>query len=183
MSNKVTEKMSLSSVQCRAARALLGWSQAHLSEASKVATKTIADFESSLREPQPRTLDELQRALEKEGVEFLNHGQPGVRLTLQYATSFFDTPLRVVSSSNLSVRLRTTADGVAVIVSIERAAIDDRFRLPQSTAQQRRDLVEQHMERIEQIAGQRYQRGIFSRGQIAGEKIVQIVLALPDFDL
>ena len=74
--------MSLSPEQCRAARGLLGWSQTELSEASKTATKTIADFERGAREPYPRTLEDVQSALEKAGVEFIaeNGGGAGVRM-------------------------------------------------------------------------------------------------------
>jgi transcriptional regulator with XRE-family HTH domain len=80
MSTRITEKMSLSSSQCRAARGLLNWSQAELAAASKVATKTVADFERGSRTPYERTVDELQRALESAGVEFSNGDQPGVRM-------------------------------------------------------------------------------------------------------
>ena len=74
--------MSITSAQCRGARGLLGWSQADLSKESKTATKTIADFERGAREPYPRTLEDVRRALEIGGVEFVaeNGGGPGVRL-------------------------------------------------------------------------------------------------------
>ena len=74
--------MSISPAQCRGARGLLGWSQSDLSEASKTATKTIADFERGAREPYPRTLEGVQNALEAAGIEFIeeNGGGAGVRL-------------------------------------------------------------------------------------------------------
>jgi transcriptional regulator with XRE-family HTH domain len=74
--------MSINPAQCRGARGLLGWSQSDLSEASKTATKTIADFERGAREPYLRTLQDVRGALEKAGVEFIeeNGGGPGVRL-------------------------------------------------------------------------------------------------------
>jgi transcriptional regulator with XRE-family HTH domain len=72
--------MSLSADQCRAARALLNWSQRELADASKVATKTIADFERSTRAPYDRTLAGMQRALEAAGIEFINGGKPVVRI-------------------------------------------------------------------------------------------------------
>jgi transcriptional regulator with XRE-family HTH domain len=74
--------MSVSPAQCRAARGLLGWSQSDLSEASKTATKTVADFERGARVPYPRTLEDIREALETAGVEFIdeNGGGPGVRL-------------------------------------------------------------------------------------------------------
>jgi transcriptional regulator with XRE-family HTH domain len=81
MSSKVAEKMSFTAAQCRAARALLSWSQAQLAEASKVATKTVADFERESRAPYERTLADIRRTLEAAGVEFIENGKgPGVRL-------------------------------------------------------------------------------------------------------
>jgi hypothetical protein len=74
--------MSISPAQCRGARGLLRWSQSDLSEASKTATKTIADFERGAREPYPRTIADVRSALEKAGIEFIdeNGGGAGVRL-------------------------------------------------------------------------------------------------------
>ena len=72
--------MSLTPAQCRAARALLSWSQAQLAEAGKVATKTIVSFELGKRKPYDRTLHDLRSALEAAGVEFTNGDQPGVRI-------------------------------------------------------------------------------------------------------
>ena len=69
--------------QCRAARALIGWSQEHLATASKVAKATIANFELGKRSPYDRTLDDLRGALEAAGVEFTNGDEPGVKLRKQ----------------------------------------------------------------------------------------------------
>lgn len=68
--------------QCRAARAIIDWSREQLSAASKVAVRTIVDFERGAREPREVTKDAIQRALESAGVEFIpeNGGGPGVRL-------------------------------------------------------------------------------------------------------
>ena len=74
--------MSLSAAQCRAARALVGISQADLAETSKVAKATIANFEAGKRAPYARTLDDLRQDLERRGVIFIetNGEGPGVRL-------------------------------------------------------------------------------------------------------
>ena len=79
--------MPLTPAQCRAARALLNWSQAQLAEASKIATKTIANFELGKRQPHDRTLDDLRDALEAAGVIFVaeNDDGPGVRLRKEKA--------------------------------------------------------------------------------------------------
>ena len=74
--------MYLDAAQCRAARALLVWSQDKLARESKVAKTTIADFERYRHTPYDRTLRDLQEALEAGGVEFIpeNGGGAGVRL-------------------------------------------------------------------------------------------------------
>ena len=79
--------MTFSREQCRAGRALLGWTQEQLEEAtalagSKVEKKTIADFEAGNRTPYGRTLADIRRALETAGILFLaeNGEGPGVRL-------------------------------------------------------------------------------------------------------
>ena len=66
--------------QIRAGRALVNWSQNDLVAASKVAKKTIADFEREARQPYARTLAAIRTALEAAGVEFTNGDAPGVRL-------------------------------------------------------------------------------------------------------
>lgn len=75
-------RLSIFPAQCRAARALIAWSQDDLSAASKVAKATIANFEAGKRAPYPRTLDDIQAALESAGVIFVaeNGEGPGVRL-------------------------------------------------------------------------------------------------------
>jgi transcriptional regulator with XRE-family HTH domain len=74
--------MPLSPEQCRAARALLGWSRSHLAKAAKIAERTLVDFERGARTPLERTRADIRRALEESGIAFIdrNGGGPGVRL-------------------------------------------------------------------------------------------------------
>lgn len=68
--------------QCRAARAILGWSRADLAEACEVAPSTLADFEAGKRTPYRRTLADVRRAFEVAGVLFVSadlEGGCGVR--------------------------------------------------------------------------------------------------------
>ncbi len=82
--------MTISPEQCRAARALLDWSQQDLAGRAKVARKTIADFELGQVKPYPRTLRDVVGAFESAGVAFLpqeeNVAGRGVRLKLQALT-------------------------------------------------------------------------------------------------
>jgi transcriptional regulator with XRE-family HTH domain len=73
--------------QIRAARALLGWSGAHLAQAARVSLQTIRRMESELGpgRSSAANVEAVQRALETAGVVFLEAdgagtAGPGVRL-------------------------------------------------------------------------------------------------------
>ena len=69
--------------QLKAARALAGVDQQQVAEAAKVNVNTIRNMEADGVEPITSgavTVRNVQMALESCGIEFLNHGQPGVRL-------------------------------------------------------------------------------------------------------
>jgi transcriptional regulator with XRE-family HTH domain len=68
----------ISPEQSRAARALLGWSQEDLEKYSRVAKKTIADFERGAQIPYARTLKDIEEALEVGGVVFIPEDGGGV---------------------------------------------------------------------------------------------------------
>jgi transcriptional regulator with XRE-family HTH domain len=72
----------MDAAQCRAARALISWSQGDLAERANVSEKAIWDFEAGKRVPREQTIEKLSAALEKAGVEFIpeNGRGPGVRL-------------------------------------------------------------------------------------------------------
>ncbi len=68
--------------QCRAARGLLGLTQAEVAKVSGVSLRTIAHFEAGERRPISANLKAIQQMLEKSGVRFIaeNGGGAGVRL-------------------------------------------------------------------------------------------------------
>jgi len=68
--------------QCRAARALLGWTQPQLAKAAGFGLSTIVDFEKERRTISAAAVTAITVALENSGVEFIyeNGGGPGVRL-------------------------------------------------------------------------------------------------------
>ena len=63
-------KLVASPAQCRAARALLKWTQGDLAERAHVARKTIAEFECGVRRLHLRTRADITQALQAAGVEF-----------------------------------------------------------------------------------------------------------------
>jgi transcriptional regulator with XRE-family HTH domain len=68
--------------QCRAARALLNWSQQDLAAKSGVGIVTVHQLEAGTNRPRRATIDVVRRAFEGAGIEFIdeNGGGPGVRL-------------------------------------------------------------------------------------------------------
>jgi transcriptional regulator with XRE-family HTH domain len=75
--------MEFSPAQCRAARALLDWTQDDLAERSEVSRGTIRGFESGQHALQRSTASAILRAIEAGGVKLLDAdggGGQGVRL-------------------------------------------------------------------------------------------------------
>ena len=72
--------------QCRAARALLKWSQEDLAARCDVSVTTIRTFETEATAAYARTREVLKSTLEAAGIEFINEGEApaaggqGVRL-------------------------------------------------------------------------------------------------------
>ncbi|WP_286296545.1 helix-turn-helix transcriptional regulator [Aminobacter sp. SS-2016] len=70
--------------QCRAARALVNWTQPRLADAAGVSPSTLRDFESGKRTPIGNNLTAIRGALESAGVIFLESGHvaagPGVSI-------------------------------------------------------------------------------------------------------
>lgn len=69
--------------QLAAARALVGMDQVTLAAACGLSANTIRNMEASKGDPiagRAQNVQAVQKALEAAGIEFLNHGQPGVRL-------------------------------------------------------------------------------------------------------
>ena len=70
----------ISRPQIRAARALLGWTQADLAENAGLSEISVKNIERGVAAPKASTMAALITAIEKAGVEFTNGGQPGVRM-------------------------------------------------------------------------------------------------------
>lgn len=71
--------------QIRAARSLIGWTQAQLAERSGVSEVSIKNIERGATDPRAATLAKMQTAFKEAGVVFLDDGDmrpggKGVRL-------------------------------------------------------------------------------------------------------
>jgi ribosome-binding protein aMBF1 (putative translation factor) len=82
VSNNLRYHGRMNASQCRAARALLDWSQEQLAAQSHVSVTTLRNFERGATVPMANNLSAIRAALEAAGVEFIpeNGGGPGVRL-------------------------------------------------------------------------------------------------------
>lgn len=71
----------ITGIQCRMARAALGWAVQKLAERSGVGINTVSRFENDA-ETLASTVRKIQAALQAAGVEFIDSGDggPGVRL-------------------------------------------------------------------------------------------------------
>jgi transcriptional regulator with XRE-family HTH domain len=76
------DRLMITPGQCRAARALIGWSQQELAGQAGVGVMTVHQLEKDGSQSRRATLDVVQRALELAGVQFIeeNGGGAGVRL-------------------------------------------------------------------------------------------------------
>ena len=69
----------MTNIQCKAARALLGWSQDELARKSLVTRGTVCNFERGISTPNTSTLHLIKGALEKAGINLVKGGAILVR--------------------------------------------------------------------------------------------------------
>jgi transcriptional regulator with XRE-family HTH domain len=105
--------------QLKAARALLGLEQTQVASFANVSVNTIRNMEASAAfeiAGRSANVQAVQRALEAAGAEFLNHGNPGVRVKLDGRTiadvRSVDDDLAVPLEINGLVRIPTADEGL-----------------------------------------------------------------------
>jgi predicted transcriptional regulator len=69
--------------QIRAARALLGWSQQQLADKAIVSLNALARLEKGNVDSRMSTLQAVEKALAKAGIEFLSAGEKGEGVRLR----------------------------------------------------------------------------------------------------
>ena len=73
----------ITSRQIRAARALLGWSQQQLADKAIVSLNAVARLEKGIVDSRISTVQAVQKALVKAGIEFLDADQQGEGVRLK----------------------------------------------------------------------------------------------------
>jgi len=91
--------------QIRAARAMLGLKQRELAQKAGVSTGTLNNIERGVqKDPKFTTIRALQRALEDEGIEFLEDGNGGIGLMRRMAKAAKGPTTILIIDDNLADR-------------------------------------------------------------------------------
>lgn len=143
--------MQITAAQCRAARALLDWTQDQLAENAQVARATVADFERNTRFVLMRqNLVAITSALEAAGIEFIPDNGAGVGVRFRKVELEFSKTVKPVPNSDnfpvhddfgIMVRYR----GVEYLAIISREVIDDIDRTNARSFAERAGIVQKHL--------------------------------------
>jgi transcriptional regulator with XRE-family HTH domain len=145
-------EMTISAAQCRAARALLDWTQDQLAENAQVARATIADFERNTRVPMRQNMISIVSALEAAGVAFIPETGEGAGVRFRKVELEYSRTVRIDGDDVvLSVRYR----GQPYLVSIGRAVIDNIDRTNYRNPTERAKAVQNHLPIFLRAAEQR----------------------------
>src|ERR1700680_1627253 len=166
--------MTISAAQCRAARALLDWTQEQLAQNAQVARATIADFERNIRMlPMRQNLVSIVSTLEVAGIQFVaeNDSGEGVgvrfrRLQLEYSTTVRPDHDNII----ISVRYK----GMPFAVTIPRAIIEDIDHASSLTTAESVKMVQNHLPKFLRATEEKLIRGKVSNNG-------RIILAHKDF--
>jgi DNA-binding XRE family transcriptional regulator len=131
----------ISAAQCRAARAMLTWSQDELATNAQVSRATIADFERQGREPIRNNLFSIISAFEASGIAFIQDDDlgSGVRFAtpkLEYVNSVR------AAGGDVVIPMRYVGRKFAAIIT--RNAIDDFDQTTYSSGEDRVKAVERN---------------------------------------
>ncbi len=141
----------LTPAQCRAARALLGWSQPDLARRCGMHVQTISAFENETGTPTRRTLGKITDTLEHGGVEFLPNEGVGRK----------SNPITVLKGENAFEEL---LDDIFYTLQEHKGEVwISAPREPSSKEVERRELVVQHIERLKKHNIQ--ERLLFKEGE------------------
>jgi transcriptional regulator with XRE-family HTH domain len=163
--------MQIAASQCRAARALLDWSQDQLAENAQVARATIADFERDNRLPMRQNLVAIIASLEAAGVEFIpeNGGGAGVRLR-KVELEYENTAIPDGDGVMIPVRYRE----INYRASITREVLDDLDRTNYRTFNERVASAQKHLPLILRAIEEKLAAG-------GGAKAKRLVIVHDDF--
>jgi transcriptional regulator with XRE-family HTH domain len=156
--------MTISASQCRAARALLDWSQDQLAENAQVARATIADFERNTRSPMRQNLISMISAFEAAGIAFVPDSDDGDGAGVRHRKIELEYN-RTLRSDGYDLVLSVRYKGQPYSVIIGRAIIDDIEHLRGSSESERLTATQKHLPKILRAAEEKLRHGV------AGDRI------------
>ncbi len=134
--------MSISAAQCRAARALLDWSQDQLAKNAHVSRATVADFERNNRMPMRNNLISITAALEAAGVAFIPDNDEGAGVRFRKVELEYNKTIRPLDIGlSMSVRYRQKP----YTLVIPREVLDDIDRTNYCSVEKQAEAVSKHL--------------------------------------
>ena len=151
--------MTITAAQCRAARALLDWSQDQLSENAQVARATIADFERNTRLPMRQNMLSIMSALEAAGIAFIPDNDQGEGVGVRFRKVEIEYS-RTLKADGHDLVLAVRYKGKRYSAVIPRAICDDFGHLRRSTETQRLKAAQDHLPQILRAVEEKIVRGV-----------------------
>lgn len=120
--------MQITADQCRAARSLLNWTQDQLATNAVVSRATIADFESSTRQPMKNNLRSIADCLFAAGVDFIpEEGDLGVGVRFSKRKVTYVKNVRIDRfNRTATIPMRFAGEDFACVIDLD--AVDDYHR-------------------------------------------------------
>lgn len=120
--------MQITADQCRAARSLLDWTQDQLATNAVVSRATIADFESSARQPMKNNLRSIADCMFAAGIEFIpEEGDLGVGVRFNKRKVTYVKNVRFDQFNNTAtIPMRYAGEDFACVIDLD--AVNDFHR-------------------------------------------------------
>ncbi len=120
--------MQITADQCRAARSLLNWTQEQLAANAVVSRATIADFESSTRQPMKNNLRSIADCMFAAGVDFIpEEGDLGVGVRFSKRKVTYVKSVRIDRfNRTATIPMRFAGEDFACVIDLD--AVDDYHR-------------------------------------------------------
>lgn len=155
----------ISAAQCRAARAMLNWSQDELATNAQVARATIADFERRERDPVRNNMFSIISAFDARGITFVEEGHEGAGVRLKQPELEYINSVRL-RGGDVIIPMKFRGQKFSAV--IPRAVIDDLDCTNYANDEERVKAVEVHFPKYLRIV----ERIVRRPGHVLGEQLV-----------
>ncbi|GGE69850.1 helix-turn-helix domain-containing protein [Niveispirillum cyanobacteriorum] len=125
--------MQITADQCRAARSLLNWTQDQLATNAAVSRATVADFESSARQPMKNNLRSIADCMFAAGVDFIpEEGDLGVGVRFSKRKITYINNVKINRFDRIAtIPMRYSSEDFVCVIGLD--DVDDYYRTNFST--------------------------------------------------